>query len=308
MIDVFNIPNIGSSSKAFLPNGNVWQTWQKPNNARFIYFYVIGAGGSGGGGRTGGVNTGGGGGGGGSSSISVGLYPAHLLPDILYIQVGLGSAGAPANTGGSSGALSYVSVQPNTTAINIVMQSGAAAAGGGGGGTTSLGGSAGVAGTVWAYTNNPIAKLGMVSSTAGQAGAAGGGTSAVGLSITPTLTVTGGAGGGGESSSASSYAGGNITGSGFLPTISGGTNNSTTLSAGYPGFMPMTLTSEFLSGQILFFSGGSGGGAAHSASINGGNGGNAAYGSGGGGGGASYQATGGSGGRGGDGFILITCF
>ena len=308
MIDVFNIPDITSNSKVFLPNGNVWETWQKPNNARFIYFYVIGAGGAGGGGRTGSINTGGGGGGGGSSAISVGLYPAHLLPDILYIQVGLGSAGAAANTGAASGALSYVSIQPNTTAINIVMQSGGTAAGGGGGGTSTLGGSAGTAGSVWTYTNNPIALLGMVSSIAGQAGAAGGGTASAGISITPTLPITGGAGGGGESSNASSFVGGSIVGSGFLPTISGGTNNSATLSSGNAGFMPTNLISEFLSGQILFFSGGSGGGGAHSTSINGGNGGNGSYGSGGGGGGASYNATGGTGGRGGDGFVLITCW
>ena len=125
------------------------------------------------------------------------LEPAFLLPDILYIQVGTGSAGAPANTGAASGALSYVSVLPSTTAINVVMQSGNTAADGGGGGTSSLAGTAGTAGTAWTYTNSPIALTGLVTSLPGQNGAAGGATSSAGGSITPTLPVSGGAGGGG---------------------------------------------------------------------------------------------------------------
>lgn len=308
MIDTFNIPDSGTSNKVFFTNGTLWQVWQKPNNAKFVYFYVIGAGGAGGGGRTGGINTGGGGGGGASSSISIGLFPAFLLPDTLYVQVGSGSAGAPANTGAASGALSYVSVLPSTAAINVVMQSGDTAAGGGGGGTTSLAGTAGTAGTAWTYANSPIALTGLVTSLPGQNGAAGGGTASAGVSITPTLPVSGGAGGGGESSTASSFAGGNINGSGFLPTISGGTANSTALSPGNPGFITTNLTTDSFLSQPMFFTGGSGGGGANGGAVNPGNGGNGSFGSGGGGGGASYATTGGTGGRGGDGFVLITCW
>jgi len=308
MQDLFNIPTNNTNHKIFYANGQTWQIWNKPSNINYIYFYVIGAGGAGGGGRTGGVNTGGGGGGGASSSISVGLYPAFLLPDVLYIQVGPGSPGAPAGTGAASGALSYVSTQPNTTTLNIVMQSGGVSAGGGAGGTSSIAGSGGTAGTLWTYTSHPIALMGMVSSIAGQNGAAGGSTSSIGVSITPVLPVSGGAGGGGESSSVTSFAGGNIIGSGFFNTIPGGTNNSLSLSLGGAGYSPTIPTSNSLMQTPLFFTGGAGGGATHSASIPGGTGGNGSYGSGGGGGGASYQSTGGSGGKGGDGLILITCF
>lgn len=309
MLDVFGIPDSGSYNKIFFPSATGWQVWHKPSKIKFVYFYVLGSGGAGGGGRTGGINTGGGGGGGASSAISIGLYPAFVLPDRLYIQVGAGQAGAAANTGAASGVLSYVSVEPNTTALNIVMQSGDTAAGGGGGGTTSLGGVAGTAGAVWTYANNPISAMGMVTSIAGQAGAAGGGTASAGVSITPTLPVSGGAGGGGESSNASSFIGGNINGSGFFTTIPGGTNNLADSRAdGKGGFTPIKPNTETNLGNLMFFTGGSGGGAANSASINGGIGGFGSYGSGGGGGGASYQGTGGSGGRGGDGLVLITCW
>ena len=309
MLDVFGIPDSGSYNKIFYPNSGSWEMWQKPSQVKFIYFYVLGAGGAGGGGRTGSINTGGGGGGGGSSAISIGLYPSFVLPDRLYIQVGVGSAGAAPNTGAASGALSYVSVEPNTTALNIVMQSGDTAAGGGGGGTTSLGGVAGAAGAVWTYTNNPMTYMGMVTSIIGQAGAAGGGTASAGVSITPTLPVTGGAGGGGESSNASSFIGGNINGSGFFTTIPGGTNDiAGSRSDGKAGYTPIIPTTETNLSNVMFFTGGSGGGGTNSASINAGQGGNGSYGSGGGGGGASYQATGGKGGRGGDGLILITCW
>jgi hypothetical protein len=309
MIDVFDVPNLGVYNKVFYPNSSSWQVWKKPSNIKFIYFYVIGSGGAGGGGRTGNINTGGGGGGGASSSISVGLFPAFLLPDTLYIQVGLGLNGAIANQGASSGQLSYVSVAPNTTAINIVMQSGNVSAGGGGGGTSSLAGVGGTAGTIWTYANFPLAEMGMVTSVGGQNGASGGTTVSVGGSVTPTLPISGGAGGGGESSSVQSFAGGNIIGSGFLPTISGGTNNvNTSLVNGNDGFISIVPTTESFLDLPLLFTGGSGGGACHTTGFTGGFGGDGSYGSGGGGGGASYNGTGGSGGRGGDGLILITCW
>ena len=307
MIDVFNVPNLGVYNKFFFANSGSWETWNKPSGVKFVYFYVIGSGGAGGGGRTGVINTGGGGGGGGSSSISVGVFPAFLIPDTLYIQVGAGQNGAVANTGASSGVLSYVSIQPNTTTLNILMQSGNVSAGGGGGGTSSLSGASGSLGTAWTFTNFPLAQCGIVSSINGQAGGTGGTTSSAGVSVTPILPITGGAGGGGESSSASSFVGGNIIGSGIFPTISGGTNNSATLSNGIAGYQATMPTTESFLSQPLFFTGGSGGGASNSV-INGGTGGNGSFGSGGGGGGASYSGTGGSGGRGGDGFIMITCW
>ena len=307
MIDSFDIPNSGVYHKTIFATGNAtWVTWQKPSGIKFIYSYVLGAGGAGGGGRTGGVNSGGGGGGGGSSAISVGLYPAFMLPDIMYIQVGAGSAGAAAGTGAASGMLSYISAAPNTTAINIIMQSGDAAAGGGGGGTNTGNGSGvgGTAGSIWTYTSYPIPKVGMITSIAGQTGAIGGtNLPAAGTSITPSLPITGGGGGGGVSAAGTPTGGGSITGSGFLPTISGGITGAIT---GGHGYMPTMPTAQSYLSQPLVFTG-AGGGSATGTGV-GGFGGNASYGSGGGGGGASYNSTGGTGGRGGDGLILISCW
>ena len=105
-MDILNLPNKSLYHKVFYATTSTnWQTWTKPSNINFVYMYVIGAGGAGGGGRTGGNNSGGGGGGGASSSITVALYPAFLLPDTLYINVGVGSAGASAGAGAASGAL-----------------------------------------------------------------------------------------------------------------------------------------------------------------------------------------------------------
>lgn len=318
-MDILNLPNRSLYHKVFYATATgtttSWQVWTKPTNISVIYMYVIGSGGSGGGGRTGGNNSGGGGGGGGSSSITVAVYPASLIPDTLYVSVGAGRAGSGAGTGGLTGALSYVSIQPNTTAINILAQSGNAAAGGGGGGTNtgSGAGAAGTAGTAWTFTNNPLALMGLVTTLVGQAGAAGGtNVSTDGGSITPTQPVTGGAGGGGVTSGgANPRNGGDIVGSGFLPTINGGVLNGATaaLKAGDSGFMGIKPTTESYLNLPMMYTGGAGGGSTGTATLTvGGTGGNGSYGSGGGGGGASYGSTGGTGGRGGDGLVLISCW
>jgi hypothetical protein len=314
-MDILNLPNKSLYHKVFYATTSTnWQTWTKPSNINFVYMYVIGAGGAGGGGRTGGNNSGGGGGGGASSSITVALYPAFLLPDTLYISVGIGSNGAAAGTGAASGVLSYVSIRSSTSPIFIVAQSGDAAAGGGGGGTNSVSGSGvgGTAGTRWTYTNYPLANMGMITSVNGQGGGAGGAnTPTDGTSITPSLPVTGGAGGGGVSiSGANTRAGGDIIGSGFLPSILGGNADGSTaaLIGGKSGFNGINPTTESYLNLPMVYTGGSGGGSKGVSAAVGGIGGRGSYGSGGGGGGASYASTGGSGGRGGDGLVLISCW
>jgi len=314
-MEFFNLPNKSSYHKVFYADvSGHWQIWTKPSNINFVYMYVIGSGGAGGGGRTSGNNSGGGGGGGASSSITTALYPAFLLPDTLYINVGVGSPGAAAGTGAASGALSYISTNPSTTSIFIFAQSGDVAAGGGGGGTNSGTGSgvAGAAGTSWTYSNYPLASMGIVASIIGQIGGAGGtNVPSDGTSITPTLPITGGAGGGGVSiSGANTRAGGNITGSGFLPSILGGSADGSTVAliGGKSGFMGIKPTTESYLHLPMLYTGGSGGGSKGVTAAVGGRGGDGSYGSGGGGGGASYASTGGSGGRGGDGLVLITCF
>jgi hypothetical protein len=112
------------------------------------------------------------------------------------------------------------------------------------------------------------------------------------------------------SAAGTALGGGNIIGSGFLPTIFGGTANgaSTSIIAGKSGFMGIKPTTDSYMSLPMMYTGGAGGGGGSGVGQVGGFGGDASYGSGGGGGGASYRSTGGSGGRGGDGLVLITCF
>jgi hypothetical protein len=313
MIDVFNIPSNAANNQIFhaVSSGSTqWQTWQKPNGAKMIHIYVLGGGAGGGAGRTGGTNTGGGGGGGASTAISVGLFPACMLPDILYVSVGKGGSGGTSNGAGGSGELSYVSISATTLSTSTVMQSGDAAPTGGGAGTSSLAGSAGIAGTTWTYTNYIWSQMGQITTIVGFAGTSGGSTAGAGVNLTIGGVVSGGAGGGGESSNASSFKGGDITSTmygfttlvGGAPDSSGSTINGT---AGYTYSFPSFNSST--RGPMLF-TGGGGGGAANSNLRAGGAGGIGSFGSGGGGGGASYNGTGGAGGNGGNGLVIISCW
>jgi len=310
MIDIFNLPSNTANNQVFhaVSSGSTqWQTWQKPNGAKMVYFYVLGGGGGGGSGRTGAVNTGGGGGGGGSTSISMGLFPACMLPDILYVSVGKGGTGGANNTNGGSGELSYICISASTNVNSILMQSGEVAAGGGGTGTSSLRGDGGLAGTVWVYTNDIWSQLGQISAIAGQAGSNGGSTAGAGVNLALTLPVSGGAGGGGESSNASSFKGGDITSTMYgFTTLVGGTQDVTASTvngtAGYTYSFPTFNTST--RGPMLF-TGGAGGGGVNTSGRNGGAGGIGSFGSGGGGGGAAYGGTGGRGGNGGNGLVII---
>jgi hypothetical protein len=207
-------------------------------------------------------------------------------------------------TAGGSGNLSYVSIAPNTTLANVLIASGAAAAGGGRGTTsTSIGGAGGIASTIYSFTTNPFANLGLVTTDAGQAGGAGSGIGN-GASITIALTVSGGAGGGYVSSSVSRNNGGSINASGIIPLVSGSLGAAIASPADSGFSVAMPTQSSYNSG-ILAFTGGGGGGAGHT---QGGNAGAGAYGSGGGGGGGCYIGLGGIGGRGGDGLVIITCW
>ena len=313
MIDIFNITDNSTNNQIFyaVSSGSTqWQTWQKPNGTKMIHIYVLGGGGGGGAGRTGVINTGAGGGGGGSTAISIGLFPACMLPDTLYISVGKGGLGGSANTAGTAGELSYVSVSASTNVTAILMQSGDAGAGGGGAGTSSIAGSGGIASTIWSYANDIWPQLGQISAIVGVAGSNGGPTSNVGVSTTLALPVSGGAGGGGESSNASSFNGGNINSTmyGFTTLIGGvadATGSTINGTAGYTYSFPSFNSST--RGPMLF-TGGAGGGGANTTARTGGSGGIGSFGSGGGGGGASYNGTGGSGGNGGGGLVIITCW
>jgi len=320
MIDTFDILDERRSHQVFYSTGTAsWQVWQKPASCRFVYMLCIGGGGGGGAGRRNpGVATCGGGGG-GCSSITRMMVPAIFLPDVLYIQVGAGGAGGDGDatniqSDGASGNLSYISVQPNSTAVNIICQSGNAAAGGGIGGRSngSIASSGGSAGTAWTAATT-ILEFAYFRSTIGRIGANAGNTTVPPSNITVSATgvpLTGGAGGGGTSAGTATENGGSINASKLNPAISGGLADSATNANGKAGFSLMIPTNSGKTPTPMFFTGGSGGGSTTTAGANGGDGGDGAYGCGGGGGGASNETgvPAGDGGKGGDGLVIITCF
>lgn len=299
---MFGIIDNNTNSQVFFTKGGTdFQIWQKPPNAKIVSIFCLGSGGGGGGGMPGTATTARrGGGGGGSGAFSHGTFAATQLPDILYVLPGAGGTAGTPTTNGGGGALSYVSVQPNITAINILMQSGTAAATGGNTGSNS--GTAGVGSTAW--TGSILVNLGLATAQAGTNGGAGA-ISVVATNITPTTIVCGGPSGGNTSTSVA-FAGGDVVGSGFINTVSGGAlgSGSTAGGNGSDGYLPNLLST--LKASPVIFTAGSGGGA--SVSGQGGNGGAGSYGCGGAGGGAGFTGLAGNGGKGGDGLVIISWY
>lgn len=294
MLDVFNIPNNQSSTSIFYANGNTWQTWQKPRNCSFVWMMAIGGGGGGGGsyvalGASNNAFTGGGGG-----AVTRGLFNASLIPDILYIQVGLGGAGGGVNSSGVAGGRSFVSLTPSSASLSgLFFASGGAGAAGGG--------SVAVAGeTAIGTASANMMTLSNFMSTAGN-------NSVIGVfptpaSVTPLTSqiTTAGASGGALATGTTSYSGGSILATSFSPLILGG--SASTTSNGEKGGDGYTSFDPFMS------TGGAGGGAGWSG-FSAGAGGAGGLGSGGGSAGvASPGATGASGGKGGDGLVVIVAF
>ena len=262
--------------------------WQKPHGIKLINILAIGGGGGGGAGHGGATLTNrGGGGGGGGAGITSGLFPAALIPDIIYISPGAGG------TSGVAGGNTIVAAGYPFSTYPLI-----AAPGGNFGtvGTALAGGVGGTAVSALTISSMPLACIGRFTATAGVVGYSGGwssGTAANGLqSITLAGSiVSGGAGGGAITTS-------NVNGLGGPRNVSPAiddlnipkqiTGVSTEQEAGFESFKP------------LFSSGG--GGAPGGVSI----GGTGGFGSGGGGGGGGLT-TGGLGGNGGDGLVIITC-
>ena len=304
-LDVFGLPpSFRGDVQVFTGPATVtnlqWQTWRKPRGVSMIHLVCFSGGGGGGAGAAAASGNRGGGGGGGSAGMLRVTAPAYFLPDVLYVQAGVGGAGG-AGIAGSDGGLSLVAVAPNTTTANVLCSTGTvstAAGRGGGVGTVGAIGAGGTAGSLTVIANQPIAGCGFFDAIAGQAGAGGGAVAgAVGSSITLPVTsirCTGGAGGAGTS--AASFAGGGFaaTANAYLSeqrpaTPASGSNDG---SGGPAIWKPM----------MMF--GGCGG--SSNVSGAGGAGGNGAYGAGGGGGGAGTSA--GRGGNGGAGLVLIVCW
>lgn len=300
-------------------------TWRKPDACRMVYIVCVGAGGGGGGGQGGSVlTTGSGGGGGGAGAVCKLIIPAMMLPDTLFIQPGLGGAGGAggsnaSGSNGSAGTISYVLITPDAalTAANILCASGAVGAGGGGGGATGVAGAAGAGETIITAGTGVLYQYGLLvggvtNAVAGMAGSAGGEASTSPIAITAlgsttNILTTGGAGGGATNiDTGSAQAGAAITGSGFLPTVTGGALSN----AGAGGTGSNGLQMIFDPTNPFICTGGAGGGCGTNTSgATGGSGGMAGLGCGGGGGGLADGTAGtnvgGIGGRGGDGYILI---
>jgi hypothetical protein len=215
-----------------------WLTWTNPRNE--YSNAIILADGGGGAGVNGTTTSGGrGGSGGGFGHI---YCPLSLLPDTLYIQVGLGAA----TTGGTGGS-TYVNLYPAIAIANNLI--------------TCVGGSSS-AGTV------------SINNTLGVAQGYTGGTGTTGLTTgtaTSSLPITGSPiyGGGGGSLGVSGGGGGMTSVSSLYPSVTGasGTNNG---SDGFVIWKPFTVfggcgaagtaITGYNGGRGIMGSGGGGGG------------------------------------------------
>ena len=190
-----------------------WHTWRKPRGAKFIYMIGVGGGGSGGTGIGTGT-TSGGGGGGGSGGQTIVMIPAFLVPDVLYINAGIGGASINTfNTAGQAGGQTSICIEPNTAVLSNITLLAASGGSGGLAGTANLGGAAGAGGTVVTIGSMPLAARGFYNFLAGQAGIAGTAPNGAVSNLTEPVTglmVTGGAGGGATYGSTSTTVGGAI--------------------------------------------------------------------------------------------------
>ena len=288
MLDISHIPSQKQQTYTLYSLGaGVWQTWQKPRNAKFIEIFCLG-GGAGGAISVVAAGAANGGRGGGSAGIVRGLIPAFLLPDTLYILVGKGGVGSTGNaTNGNPGGISYIGLQPSTSEQTLICKSSTSTASGNGDGAT-----------ISVVALSAFGNLGLFTAIAGVAGSAGGATTPTqggSQAALATNITTGGAGGGGKTAGAFS-AGGNITSASVVLTsqVNGGVTDAQDGDSGYGTLIPFCGT------------GGAGGAGRQGATGAGGRGGNGFYGCGGGGVGGGQTATGTKGGDGGDGLVIIT--
>lgn len=317
-----HLPNkVDNSTTIFYANANSasfgrsgsFQTWNKPMGASIVHFIVIGGGSGGGSGMCSSSAAGlcAGGGGGAPGGLISTAIPATLLPNTLYLQVGLGGAGGAAvsasgptaGLSGSNGTISYVCLYPEINSGSVIIQSsGTEAIGGSGATNTAFVGVAGAVAAVADYNmlryinlaQTPGATTPNIAQTAGGNASNSGTTSGV---VSYVGLLTGGTGGGGCSGGTSGAAGAiSLPTTAFLApaTVPGGAVTGGNGTQGFFRWKPLMAT------------GGTGGaGAATNLTGVGGNGGKGAYGCGGGGGGAG-RASSGRGGDGGDGLIIIT--
>jgi len=314
-----NLPSRNSTNTWVYANAqsNNFKPWQKPAGVSIVHFLVIGGGGGGGSGYCTGsqANTAGGSGGSAGGIVNV-TIPSILLPDTLYVRVGLGGAGGAATTveganAGQSGDISYVCLYPSANTGSVLIQSSTNNAPGGIAGSKTVGSQGPSLTTV--STANELRWIGINGGFVTQTAAGIASTLAAGNggSITFNGLLTGGCGGGGTRGLPSGPAGGAGGAIDFTTTLSVAGGISVQVRGGLASF---TTAASRIDGDPGIFSyqpfistgGGGGAGANFDATAVGGNGGAGAIGCGGGGGGGG-RALSGAGGKGGDGLIIITC-
>jgi hypothetical protein len=286
-----------------LTAGTAWKTWNKPRGKSMLNIVLVGAGGNGGTGVVGANSVSAGGAGGQSGAITIVQMPLAVVPDRLYLSLSGRKPTATANFA------SYVGIEPNTTANNVI----AFANGGlhGGNASAGTGGTVGTAAAIAAAGNMPLGWLYAIQVLAAQVGTAGGAAVAAANLALPTTGafVTGGTGGGGlPAGGATGTNGGQLTGAGAFPTLLGGQGSATATNpaaGGNAGFRPVA--------GLGYFMGGTGGASTHGTATGGGLvqsfGGHGAIGCGGGGmGGALTGSTVGQVGFGGEAFAILTCW
>lgn len=299
MLDVFHIPSNTDSTKIFYSTGgtNDWQTWEKPRNAKFIQIFCLGGGAAGGSGATSAAGTVSGGAGGNSGGLVKALFPAILLPDTLFIQVGLGGVGNITGTGGSGG-ISYVSIAPTGSIASpqTLVVASSTTIGLGGSGGSGTGANAPAAPTATTTAVCPFLTLGIFTAAAGVQGGTGPlGATGTSVNALGSNIVMGGAGGGGKTTNTVQYTGGSILSASVIltATVDGGAAGT---NAGKDGYGALS--------NLICGTGGAGGGGQIAGT--GGAGGIGWYGCGGGAGGAGSAAPRSRGGDGGPGLVIIT--
>jgi hypothetical protein len=316
MLDITNIVTNSEYYKVFYNNGTggtngingtlagnpasgSWQTWQKPRGkCDFIWMMCIGGGAGGGGGA---ISSSVAGSGGASAAVTTALFPAHVLPDTLYVWVGKGGPGGSGGVGfgtpaqaGKTGGKSLVAIRPLTSGSSIYNSTGNMDLVCSNGQVVWNTPTAGENGNDSTTRMPKLISLGVWDSVDGRSQAAGNVTPLTG----PTITCPG-ADGGANLATGSSILSVNL---GTFPTpfisggLAGGNNNG---------------QSGIWSWKPMYGTGGAGGGSYSGTPWNGGNGGKGAFGCGGGGGGVfnpGNGGVGGNGGDGGDGLVIIATF
>lgn len=298
-----------------------WQVWRKPPGTRMVWIQAQAGGSSGGCGANSGASGGGGGCGGCSGELKSGWFPAFMLPDTLYIQVGAGGVPTVASSAFPGiGGHTYVAMDP-IPRVTVEANASVILMAGAGGNAAQQAANATVGMTTLGairfatpITSNPRQTQGISqANTAPSNGASdGGGPVGPGESISIVATFSGfgfaqcGGGGGGNEGT-----GGIVMASGVdglsRGTLFQYTPEGSSAGSGGIGLAGSNGSAGFINKFMFWnYGGNGGGGGSATGNTSSGGGGDAILGAGGGGsGGTVTGATLGKPGNGGDGFVVI---